>query len=163
MNHETDLVYITAKNDQALLERIFKGMFVVARRILGYSPRNSSYPFNTGVLWEGCREFDNDKAFAEKLGELILPFSDYPHKKKRGMTEKDKMHLVVSMVKHYETSKDGVVFQLVRNSGDIDRESVETNALAKQLFLDYFDDMIIYARENMTYDKHWQEIASKAA
>lgn len=161
MNLETDCIYITAKNDQMLLDRIFKGMFVVARRILGYSPRSSSYPFTTGVLWEGCRAFNDDKAFAEELGELILPFSDYPHEKKRGMTEKDKIHLVVSMTKSHETSKEGVVFQLVRNSGDIDRERVDTNALAKQLFSEYFNDMIAYARENMTYDKRWQEMPCK--
>ena len=162
MNLETDSLYIVAKNDRALLERIFQGMFVVARRVLGYSPRGSSYPFTTAARWEGNGDFVQDKAFYDGKDAIDLCVEDYPHKNTKGR-DNNKYHVFVTMTETNETSQNGIIRQLLTEAGEIDVNNVNTNTLAKELFKDYFQDMVAFARTSQTYAKDWQRIATNEA
>ena len=156
MNFETDSLFIVIRNDQALLERIFQGMFVVARRILGYSPPGSSYPFTTHSDWAGRHDsFKKDAAFMQQKGAVTLCEADYPHKNTTGR-DNAAYFTFVTMVNTNETNLNGVIFQALRDAGDIDREAVNTNDIAQALFNDYFADMVAYARTSRTYTKGWQ-------
>lgn len=46
MNKESCMIMQGIINDNESLERVFEGMFVVARRVLGYTSVGNSYPFS---------------------------------------------------------------------------------------------------------------------
>jgi hypothetical protein len=162
MNYETDTLYIVIKNDQVLLERIFQGLFTVARRALGYSPRSSSYPFITAERWEGHKGFSQEKASYDKQDAIQLCLEDYP-RKNTNKRDNSQYHMFVTMYNTSETNKNGIISKAIAGSGDIDLSLVNTNTLAKNLFDDYFKDMVAFARTSATYQRNWQQIAISEA
>jgi len=159
MNFESDNVYIAIKNDRALLELVFRGMFIVARRVLGYSTPGSSYPFATSNHWSGRHSFQKDAAFLQGKGAVMLCEDDYPHKN-HGCSNNTQHFKFVTMVGCNETNPNGIIFQALRDAGDIDRDSVNTNHVAQALFDEYFDEMVAYARTSRTYTSAWRELAA---
>lgn len=156
MNHETDNLYIVIKNDEALLERTFQGLFIVARRTLGYSPRGSSYPFTSAHRFSGDKSFSKEKEMYDKNGAIHLSLEDYPHKNTKSR-DNSKYHIFVTMNSTSETSKNGIIYQAIAGSGDIDKSLVNTNTLAAAIFEDYFESMVAFARISATYSKNWQQ------
>lgn len=159
MNFETDSLYIIIKNDPTLLERVFQGMFIVARHILGYNTPGSVYPFSTYSHWTGYKDFEKDAANFQKKSAITLCEKDYPHKNTKGR-DNAAYFTFVTMVNCNESNQNGVIFQALRDAGDINVDAVNTNALAQALFDDYFADMVAYARTSRTYIKGWQSAAA---
>ncbi len=162
MNYETDNLYIVIKNDEKLLERVFQGLFIVARRTLGYTPRGSSYPFFTSLRFSGDGSFNSEKAMFEKNGSAHLRLEDYPHKNTKNR-DNSKYHMFVSMYNANETNKNGIIAKAIAGSDDIDKSLINTNELAKALIDDYFKDMIAFARTSATYSRNWQQVALSEA
>ena len=161
MENKINQAYIAAKNNPEILERIFKGMFIVARRVLGLSTSSSSsYPFNTMLRWTGISSFKNDAAFYERKEALSLSISEYPQSKvnKNGRGEH---FCFVTMTDASEVNSNGVVNTIMTEAG-LDRSSnVNTNQLAKALFADYFEDMVKFALLNKDYSKGWLNSVSQ--
>tara|TARA_B100000508_G_scaffold18134_1_gene12151 strand:- start:1835 stop:2299 length:465 start_codon:yes stop_codon:yes gene_type:complete len=154
MNFESDNVYIAIKNNRELLERVFRGMFIVARRVLGYSTPGSSYPFATSNHWSGRQSFQKDAAFLQSKGAVMLCENDYPHKN-HGRSDNTQYFKFVTMTECNETNPNGIIFQALRDAGDIDRDAVNTNHVAQALFDEHFNDMVAYARASRTYTSAW--------
>ncbi len=156
MNHATDCLYITIKNNQAHINRLLQGMFIVARRTLGYNPRASSYPFTTAARYAEHGGFKTEQAFYAKENAIELNEADHPHKNTQGRNN-DAHRTFVTMQKTHETNKNGFIAQLLAEQhDDFDKSQVCTNTLAKNLFDDYFADLVEFARHNRYFAPNWR-------
>lgn len=158
MNYETDCLYITIKNNKEHLERIFNGMFIVARHVLGYNTPGSSYPFFITKHWTGYNSFSRDDSRFGNEGAVKLCFEDYPHKNTKGR-ENSQYFMYITMQDWDESNPNGLIYQVLRESGDIDRDNVNTNLIAQELFKEYFPNMVAFARTSRTYLRDWHTMA----
>lgn len=151
LNYETDLFYITIKNNKQLLDRVFSGMFVIARRVLGYSGNTSSYPFSSSAIYNGLNTAQSRSERLIELGQLPLPTTYYPHKNNKSELGKHSTYFI-NMENNNATSHDSFFKQTLREQGEhFDKSAVNTSALMRALFADHFDDMVEYARNNRTW------------
>ncbi len=142
MNHQTDQIYIAVKNDPELLQDVFKGIFVCARRFTGYSPSRSSFPFISG---------SEATAASTLLGT-------YTYK------GREEFPFVVRL-QHLFT--DRICKRLVRvgmgqsMADDIIR-NLEPKELVSELFKEYWEDMLLYATYGKVsmYKSNWQAVVA---
>jgi hypothetical protein len=161
MHHATNTVYITIKNDPKALERIFEGMFVVARRLLGFSPKGSSYPFTTAVLSPTFREFDKHLSQYKSACAVILD-------KYQGARTDKPCLLAVTGTGGNETNKNGVIGKVFHELRELEcfewedinflKNHCNGNDLTGAFFADYWADMLAFAKINRYYDRQWQSI-----
>lgn len=146
-------IYLDIKNDEEKLESMFTGLFVVARRYLGYSPRGSSAPFIT-------RKFDNlknsvherhDHEFATK-NHIMLAASI-----KQTIKQFD-MSLAISSSAIQKSISALITANYGDNTTNVPLSGYRVTQIFLHLILDYWDDMLAYASQNQHYQKKWQSI-----
>lgn len=160
LNHTEDTAYIVIKNDQTLLEVLFNGLFVVARRHLGFSPRASSYPFMTRATSERALKVSKhereDLDYAMKHKTVITPDAQ-KHGKNEVLT------LIVSG--HIDFIKKAIVMDNQTSEPDckLDYTDANVNNVYQALIEDYWDEMLAFAKDNRNYLRNWQSYRKQAA
>lgn len=159
LNHTEDTAYIVIKNDKGMLESLFNGLFVVARRHLGYNPNASSHPFITRCYSKDATSYSKherqDLEYAKKHYIVVTPDAD-----------KHKTNEVLTITLNGSS-------QLIRKAIEQANEGAEpedrlnytdanVNSIYMALVEDYWNDMVAYAKENRYYAKNWQSIANTA-
>mgnify|MGYP006174666831 CR=1 FL=1 len=149
LNHESNALLITIKNDQKLLNQVFAGMFTIARRVLGYVGINSSHPFISTQAYLG---HNLTKGYCEthlKTDGLVLLTEIYPHTKNKPAEGTSHYAYLVSM----EKVNNSLFFvkAMSPQHDEFNKDMVNVNKVMNELFVDYFDDMIEYAKVN----KQW--------
>lgn len=152
MNQASNSVYTTLKNDKELLNLVLQGMFVVARRLLGYSPRAASYPFMTSISNPKYDEnFEEKRALRIKNGSIEFSRADHPHKNLKKMSEHANLGImIVSISSSSRADKNGVISRAIRSAG-VPAQDVDMNAVMKAIFDDLFDVVIRDARDNIVH------------
>lgn len=149
--------YLVIKNDPVLLQRVFQGMFVVARRFLGYAGVGASYPFVTTDLPTQHANHNLQRQFKVSLGERVL-FKDLGAVRKSSFC--------IGFTNKTEELGGGVVntavFECFDNLdlNDSDKgawmKSLNTNHVGVLLLEDYFEDMLYFASSCRAYMSSWQ-------
>lgn len=159
LNHVEDTAYIVIKNDQVMLEKLFNGLFVVARRHLGYTPNSSSYPFMTRCFSKSSLASSvherTDLEFAMNNNIVITPDS-LKHKKNEVLTIALNGHIDFIRKAIIEANKD------VEQEDRLDYTKATVNNVYKALVEDYWDDILDFAKDNRTYIKSWQSYRHSA-
>jgi hypothetical protein len=157
INKESCDVLQSIVNDNAAIERVFEGMFVVARRVLGYTSVGNSSPFSLIYRYTSSDDFNEKDARFIRHGLVRLLASRYPHKN-HAHTDLNSRIIYVGMTSADERSSDGIVSQAIRRQGsDFNAPLVNTNLIAQALFESYFADMVVFARMHARYSEGWQE------
>jgi hypothetical protein len=148
----TDQLYMQIRNDQAHLTRVFEGMFVAARRFIGFSPRGSSAPFITAMRHADvsdnvrCRDVSpksvriNDAKISGSttLGSLFLSFGG--------------CNLLTKLTEEMRAAgMENAQINAIRNTFD-------AKALTQHLVDDYWVNMLKYAKDNARYSPHWNAL-----
>lgn len=152
MNHSSNAVYTTLKNDKVLLNLVLQGMFVVARRLLGYSPRAASYPFMTSVSNPKYdQQFEAKRAHRIENGSIEFARADHPHKNHKKISAHAELDIMmVSIASASRGDKNGVICRAIRSAG-VHAQDVDMNAVMKAIFDDLFDVVIRDARDNIVH------------
>ncbi len=153
LNYAEDTAYIIIKNDKALLETFFRGLFIVARRHLGYTPNASSYPFITRAFTTAQLERSPHEkeslAHYERNGTIITP--DSP---KHG--KYDVVTIAINGHDNFITK----AIQQANEEGDPDIQTDPNDAYCNSVFQalieDYWNDMLEFAKNNRYYTPRWQ-------
>jgi hypothetical protein len=162
MNYETDSIYIALKNNPSRLEAIFQGLFVVARRALGFNTQGSSFPFITHQLSSTHRAYEKQLDDARKIGQYLIPVV-----MPKGMRRQyHVMGVTISSVNSdcppavFKSCWDEMAELLEMPAYDIAnmKKSFVAQDLLVALFDDYYDDMLTFANCHGRYDRNWQGI-----
>jgi hypothetical protein len=163
MNYETDSIYIAIKNNPLRLESIFQGLFIVARRALGFNTRGSSFPFITHEFSSTHRAYENQLERARKIGQYLTPVV-VP----KGMCRQD--HVMGVTISSVNSDCPPAVFKACWDEmtelleipaseiGDMKKAFVAQDLLIA-LFADYYADMLTFANCHGRYDRNWQGMA----
>tara|TARA_Y100001934_G_scaffold270263_1_gene354906 strand:+ start:383 stop:895 length:513 start_codon:yes stop_codon:yes gene_type:complete len=155
LNYIEDTAYSVIKNDKDMLEKLFRGLFVVARRHLGYSPNASSFPFTTRAFSQGqlanSKHDRDDLEFYGKKGTIITP--DFPQHKRQEV-------LTIVVTCHDDLVRDAIN-EINRTSDPDDAinwhtTAINVNAVMQALIEDYWTEMLTFARECQHYERNWQ-------
>jgi len=156
LNHTEDTAYMVIKNDPEMLEKLFQGLFIVARRHLGYHPNASSYPFMTrAASASSLRNSKHEKQDLEhgmKNSIVITPDTE-KHGKYEVMTitasgHTDFLEKAIDAANDMADPEDALSYMEMKNT-----------PVYMALIEDYWDDMLAFAKENRFYARNWQSFA----
>lgn len=160
MNHVEDTAYIVIKNDPSMLEILFRGLFIVARRHLGYDPNTGSHPFMTRRFSESalkCSHHEReDLDYAMKNNIVITPD-----------TKKHKNYEVYTVAVSGHINYIQNAIKLANQEVDWEDRLTYTDANINNVYMalieDYWDDMLAFAKNNRHYMKNWQSRTQESA
>jgi hypothetical protein len=157
LSNVDDQVYITIKNDKGLLEILFRGLFIVARRHLGYNPNASSFPFITGYAPDQNDPNltkSNKDYLARVLEQDIYITAD---------TEKHKKNKVSTLAVNGQLQYINKAIEIMNVDCEPDDAfsgySVSLKDVYMALIEDYWDGMLAFAKENRYYCHRWESQA----
>jgi hypothetical protein len=157
MNHTENTAFVIIKNEPSMLEVLFNGLFIAARRQLGYNPNASSFPFITRPFTssslENSKHERDDLEFAMKKQIVVTP-DDTKHKNKEVLT--------LSLNGHVDQMREAIKVANV-DADDEDKLNfydINVNTVYMALVEDYWSDMVAFAKNNRYYDRRWQSLAA---
>jgi hypothetical protein len=152
-------IVLAINNNPDILTKVFQGLFIAARRHIGYSPRGNSFPFITqsfpaGILKNSfsCRE---EIAFSQKYNIVVVPDINQKFKNREICTLSIKMDrkIIYDAIEEINLNLD--------NEDIISTHSGTHNitAITMAVIENKWDDMVIFAKQSPYYMRSWQTVA----
>jgi hypothetical protein len=157
LNYTESTAAMVISNSPSMLEAIFHGLFIAARRQLGYNPNTSSFPFIT-------RAYSKNSLKNSKYERECLAFSRQNHIVANPSCDKykNKEVLTITLNGHIDQVREaiGIANQNVDKEDLLDFYDANVNKVYMSIIEDYWDNMVEFAKNNRYYDRRWQSIAA---
>jgi len=153
LSTDEQAIVLFIENTPDMLEKLYKGLFTVARRHLGYKSRTSSAPFTTrshsASALRNSQHERNDLTFCEN-NHIVCHANDSVIEGSDTLT----LSMIISNTFVYDAVSE---INLSLDKGDkMTPWNHNLTAIGKALIADKWDDMVIFANAHRHYMSSWE-------
>jgi hypothetical protein len=142
----TDAVLVWVMSEHSARKVFLQGLFVAARRYIGYSPVASSHPFITSKRAYGFSKLDRPEELAKEFGTNRYWYTDWNTKTSKGIFALS-LHVI-----DYIKLKDLTTFADWFFGEDKEPYSINDKEFMTQFCDEYWQRMLDYASKNRYFN-----------